>query len=107
MAQRDAALRGRSDTSYGVYCIELDLEGPEGRPAIYVGESQHPPHVRFAEHTAGGVGSSRVVAEHGRRLRPDLTADIPRVRSRTASLALERWLHAVLTSRGWDARGGH
>jgi len=107
MAQRDAALRAWSDTSYGVYCIELDLEDSAGRPAIYVGESQHLPPARFAEHLAGGVGSSRVVAEHGRRLRPDLTADIPRVRSRAASLALERWLHAVLTARGWDARGGH
>ncbi len=107
MARLDAAPRSAPDVSYGVYCIELDIKDAQGRPVVYVGETRHTPQQRFAEHMAGGVRSSRVVAEHGRCLRPDLIEGIPRASTRAGSLALERWLHAVLTSRGWDARGGH
>jgi hypothetical protein len=107
---------GRADSvnvapqEYFVYVIELDdRAGPRRRsdhPNIYVGQSVHPPRVRFQQHL-DGYKASRVVRRFGLHLRPGLYHSHNPLPSRQAALSMEKELTRRLKNRGYTVFGGH
>jgi len=109
LAKADADEAGLTERTNWAYVIELndevgDREGSE-RPWVYVGETGLTPEVRFEQHRAGHK-ASRWVKRYGVRLRPDLYADQPPLRSKAESVAYEAWLFAYLKATGWPVKGG-
>ena len=74
-------------------------------PCVYVGETERTPEQRFAQHSAGGRTSSKIVRDHGVRLRPDLATRGPFL-TRANGERAERELGDVLRKRGFVVFGG-
>jgi hypothetical protein len=95
---------------YYIYVIELDdAAGPRVdplKPVVYVGQSAHPPEIRFEQHR-NGVHASRWVRRYGVRLRPRLFARYNPLPTRPAAEQLEARLAARLRQKGYRVRGGH
>jgi hypothetical protein len=98
------------ERSYYVYVIELDdAAGPRtrpDRPVVYVGQSAVPPDQRFQQHL-DGHRASRVVRDHGVRLRPRLYRAHNPLPTRAAAEAMETEVARRLRKRGYVVRGGH
>jgi len=107
MARTDADRRRDQTPRFSVYCIELKARAGDDTAtrSLYVGQTIHAPEVRLAEHLAGGADAARAPAQRGVRLLPELTADLPPLRTRSEALAVERWLHHTLAAHGWDVHG--
>jgi hypothetical protein len=99
--------------AYSVYVIELrpdvmdrkafagkNAERRADKPCVYVGQTAHTPEERFAQHLAG-VKSSRIVREHGVRLRPRLCANVGPFETRAESERAEMKLAEKLRRRGF------
>ncbi len=95
---------------YYVYVIELsDAIGPRldpEKPHVYVGQSAHPPDVRFAQHQAG-YKAARSVRRFGTRLKPRLYQNYNPPATREEALAMEARLANKLRMRGYTVHGGH
>lgn len=99
-----------------LYVIELDdAVGPRADPAlpwVYVGETSLTPEERFEQHmnkatNKNGPLYSRVVANHGVKLRPDLYEhEPPRYTSQDAKVA-EALLGERLAAEGYSVTGAH
>ena len=98
-------------TTCVVYAIDLDesvLEDPDfrkanpryiaGKPCVYIGMTSLTIRERYTQHL-GGINSSRIARNWGRRLLPDLVT--------TRKPTLRRWAlkHERLTARQLRARG--
>jgi hypothetical protein len=98
----------RETPQYSVYVIELLPElcekrgcpAPNGRPALYVGQTADTPEERFAEHLRG-YRAARVVRDYGVRLRPRLYRNYGPYPTRPEALAAEARLAAKLQRRGF------
>ena len=99
---------------YSVYVIELRPEArikrgcppPNGRPAVYVGQTADTPEERFAEHLAG-YRAARIVRNYGVRLRPRLYRNYGPYPTREEAVAAEARLAEKLRRRGFCVFGGH
>ena len=80
--------------------------GKEGMPCVYVGQSWHPPMIRFNQHRYGERMSSRYVRKHGWVLLPDVY-DSYNPHSAVFSKELEKALAEVLRIIGCTVFGGH
>ena len=110
----DAAQDGAKEPrAYRVYVIELhpDVMGRkrvadenagrrEDKPCVYVGQTARTPEERFAQHK-GGKRSSRIVREHGVKLRPKLYRNWGPYATRAEAEAAERRLAEKLRRRGY------
>jgi len=98
---------------YSVYVIELrsdvlekkafavkNAERREDKPCVYVGQTARTPEERFAQHL-DGIRSSRIVREHGVRLRPRLYANVGPFESRADAERAETNLAEKLRRRGY------
>ncbi len=107
---RTTTTRPCSGEQYFVYVIELgDAIGPRvdpSKPIVYVGQSCHPPAVRFQQHL-DGYKASRHVERFGVRLRPRLYAKFNPMTSRAAAEAAEREVGRRLRRRGYTVYGAH
>lgn len=98
--------------TYGVYVIEIN-----GNPNhVYVGQTWYSPDERLQQHLTGlsvfhaakpFKRATRAGAEPAGRLRPDLYAHIPRVRSQPQAEELESRLAMELRRAGFRVEGGH
>jgi predicted GIY-YIG superfamily endonuclease len=93
-----------------VYVIELDDAvgkriNPK-KPCVYVGQSVHPPEVRFKQHK-DGYKASKYVHKHGMRLKPRLYGRINPLPTREEALSKERELAARLRRKEYTVFGGH
>lgn len=97
-----------TERAFRVYVIELDDSRRKGtqKPAVYVGQSAKSPEERFAQHLRGEK-ASRVVQDHGVRLRPRLYQSYAPVASRAEAEALEVRAADRLRKRGYTVYGGH
>jgi hypothetical protein len=98
-----------AETTYRVYVIELDDSLRKGttKPAVYVGYSAKSPEDRFEQHLQGGKFASRVVRDHGVRLRQRLFNAYQPVKTRAEGEALERRVGERLRRRGFTVYGAH
>lgn len=103
----------RDTRVWTVYVIELDPSAVSepGRGFVYVGETSLTPEERFKQHRDGarnkrGPLFSRVVHNHGVRLRPDLAPRRKFFNQESARKA-EKQRFDLLKSRGFNVRGGH
>jgi hypothetical protein len=94
--------------SYVVYVIELADDAippsrrrPGVKGCLYVGQTAHAPEHRFSQHKAAGKLSSRRVARHGLRLRPDLYAHLEPLKTRQEAELGERRLAKALEKEGY------
>jgi hypothetical protein len=100
--------------SYYVYVVELEpalceqqkCPSPNGRPPVYVGQSIHPPELRFQQHKEA-KRSSRYVRKHGVRLLPDLYAGNGPYATRREAEEAEAALASRLRQEGYCVFGGH
>jgi hypothetical protein len=99
-----------------LYVIELDDGvGPREHPTfpwVYVGESTLSPEQRFEQHRKRARNNkgplfSRVVADHGRRLRPDLYEHEPPLYTREEAKIAEAVLGDRLARAGYSIKGAH
>ena len=94
---------------FSVYVVGLDPAAsrrvaPNG--PVYVGETSLTPVERLAKHKAGGLVAARVVARHGRDLRPDLVIGPANFETRAQALRAEWRLARRLRNRGFEVFGG-
>lgn len=91
-----------------MYVIELQLEKPpeDGTGAVYVGQSWHPPELRFQQHQQG-LRAARIVRTSGVRLVPRLSKGWGPYATREESLRAETALAAALRKKGYRVYGGH
>jgi hypothetical protein len=98
---------------YYVYVIELNKEvlnnkkfmsrNPdyaEGKPCVYVGQSIHPPEVRFNQHLDGHK-ANRYARDYGVRLRPKIYEKLNPLFSRDEAESKEQWLTERLRKKGY------
>jgi hypothetical protein len=89
---------------YRVYVVELADEACTRRSTkyacVYVGETWKSPDERFAEHKAG-LTASKIVRDHGKRLRPDLYRRWGPYATREDASAAEQRLATRLAERGF------
>ena len=99
--------RGFSGAAFWVYVVELDPEAFDfdGPGVIYVGETSLTPEERLAKHLGGGMTASRIVTQHGLRLRKDLAPPKP-FATRDAAQLVEYLTAVVLRARGYVVHGG-
>lgn len=96
--------------SYFVYVIEsLDSNG---RKVFYVGQTQHTPEKRLAQHRkgkkfCGSCRSRHYVPGSSMRLRHELFARYNPLWSREEAERIERWLAERLRRQGYRVLGGH
>ncbi len=90
---------------YRVYVVELTDEACKRRSTeracVYVGETWKTPEERFGEHKAGGLTASKIVRDHGKRLRPDLYRRWGPYATREEASAAEQRLADRLAERGF------
>jgi len=110
---REGFTVNRDTRIWSVYVVELDptAVSKPGRGFVYVGETSLMPAQRFKQHMDGsrnkrGPLFSRVVHNHGVRLRPDLA---PRrtFYDQTSARRAEKQHFDRLKSKGFNVRGGH
>ncbi|HVQ44468.1 MAG TPA: GIY-YIG nuclease family protein [Candidatus Saccharimonadia bacterium] len=92
--------------TFGVYVIELD-RNPN---YVYVGQTWYLPEERLAQHNTGFAAfhAARPFKRGARgRLRRDLFAHLPRVRSQPQAEAMEASLAMQLKKLGFRVEGGH
>ena len=111
--KRDGYTVNRDTRVWTVYVVELDPSAVSkpGRGFVYVGETSLTPEERFKQHRDGarnkrGPLFSRVVHNHGVRLRSDLA---PRRKffDQASARKAEKQRFDLLKSRGFNVRGGH
>jgi hypothetical protein len=99
---------------YHVYVVELERRVCEkhgcpaqnDQPPLYVGQSAHPPTIRFTQHK-DGYKSSRVVRNFGVRLRSRLSKGFGPYGTRAEALDAEVRLAKRLAQQGFCVFGGH
>lgn len=97
---------------YTVYVVELDdqaaleVRSDPSKPYLYVGITARTPEERFATHRAGGMTASKLVRDHGVRLRPDLYACYKKANGERRASRMELRVAEELRSRGFIVHCG-
>lgn len=100
-------INGNTHPIWKVYVIELDpaATSQPGKGYVYIGETSKDPEKRFIEHKSG-IRSSRIVRQHGIRVRKDLAPQEQYFDEESAKIA-EIWWHKKMNDDGYNAKGGH
>jgi hypothetical protein len=95
------------------YVYVIESRDDCGRAVFYVGQTQHTPEVRLAQHKKGKKYCVSCKSKHyvprnaGMRLRHELFSRYNPLGSRLEAERVEKWLASRLRKQGYRVLGGH